>query len=55
MAKLWLKGVRYIKCYGELRFGTRPQTIESAIDYCVAGFSGAPAKFVQFNYVQAIC
>ena len=35
MAKLWLKGVRYIKCYGELRFGTRPQTIESAIDYCV--------------------
>ena len=35
MAKLLLKGVRYIKCYGELAFGGRPDTLEDAIDYCV--------------------
>jgi predicted O-methyltransferase YrrM len=35
MAKLFLKGVRYLKCYGELSFGGRPGTIEEAIDYCV--------------------
>jgi predicted O-methyltransferase YrrM len=35
MAKLMLKGVRYIKCYGELAFGGRPHTVEDAIDYCV--------------------
>ena len=35
MAKLLLKGVRYIKCYRELAFGGRPNTLEGAIDYCV--------------------
>jgi predicted O-methyltransferase YrrM len=35
MQKLLLKGVRYIKCYTELAFGGRPDTIEGTIDYCV--------------------
>jgi predicted O-methyltransferase YrrM len=35
MQKLLLKGVRYIKCYTELAFGGRPDTIEATIDYCV--------------------
>jgi methyltransferase family protein len=35
MAKLLLKGIRYIKCYGELAFGPRPNTLEETIDYCV--------------------
>lgn len=35
MAKLLLKSVRYLKCYGELTFGKRPHTPEEAIDYCV--------------------
>jgi predicted O-methyltransferase YrrM len=35
MAKLFLKGIRYLKCYGELSLGGRPGTIEEAIDYCV--------------------
>jgi predicted O-methyltransferase YrrM len=35
MAKIFLKGIRYLKCYGELSFGGRPGTIEEAIDYCV--------------------
>ncbi len=35
MAKLLLKSVRYLKCYGELTFGRRPRTPEEAIDYCV--------------------
>jgi hypothetical protein len=35
MQKLLLKGVRYIKCYAELAFGGRPDTIEAAIDYSV--------------------
>jgi predicted O-methyltransferase YrrM len=35
MSKLLLKGVRYIKCYSELTFGGRPDTLERAIDYCV--------------------
>jgi predicted O-methyltransferase YrrM len=35
MAKLLLKSVRYLKCYGELTFGSRPRTPEEAIDYCV--------------------
>lgn len=35
MAKLLLKGIRYIKCYSELAFRGRPDTIEGAIDYCV--------------------
>lgn len=35
MAKLFLKSIRYLKCYGELSFGGRPGTIEEAIDYCV--------------------
>jgi predicted O-methyltransferase YrrM len=35
MAKLLLKGVRYIKCYSELTFGGRPATLEGTIDYCV--------------------
>lgn len=35
MAKFLLKAVRYIKCYSELAFGGRPETLEGAIDYCV--------------------
>jgi predicted O-methyltransferase YrrM len=35
MAKLLLKIVRYIKCYSELTFGGRPETLEGTIDYCV--------------------
>jgi predicted O-methyltransferase YrrM len=35
MPKLLLKSVRYIKCYSELAFGGRPDTIEGTIDYCV--------------------
>lgn len=35
MEKLLLKGLRYLKCYGELAFGGRPQTLEETIDYCV--------------------
>jgi predicted O-methyltransferase YrrM len=35
MSKLLLKGVRYIKCYGELAFGGRANTVEDAVDYCV--------------------
>jgi len=35
MAKLLLKGIRYIKCYGELAFGGKPHTIEGIVDYCV--------------------
>jgi len=35
MAKLLLKVVRYIKCYSELAFGGRPDTLEGTIDYCV--------------------
>lgn len=35
MAKLLLKGIRYLKCYGELTFGGKPRTIEGIIDYCV--------------------
>lgn len=35
MAKLLLKGARYIKCYGELAFGGGPKTLEETIDYCV--------------------
>jgi hypothetical protein len=35
MSKLLLKGVRYIKCYSELAFGGRPDTLEDAVDYCV--------------------
>lgn len=35
MAKLLLKVVRYIKCYHDLTFGGRPDTVEGTIDYCV--------------------
>jgi predicted O-methyltransferase YrrM len=35
MTKLLVKGVRYLKCYGELAFGQRPRTAEAAIDFCV--------------------
>ncbi len=35
MAKLLLKAIRYIKCYGELAFGGKPHTIEGIVDYCV--------------------
>jgi predicted O-methyltransferase YrrM len=35
MAKLLLKAVRYLKCYSDLTFGGRPDTLEGAIDYCV--------------------
>ena len=34
MAKLLLKGIRYVKCYSELSFGSRPQSLEEIIDYC---------------------
>jgi predicted O-methyltransferase YrrM len=35
MAKLLLKGIRYIKCYSALSFGGRPATLEEALDFCV--------------------
>jgi predicted O-methyltransferase YrrM len=35
MEKLLLKLARYIKCYGELTLGGRPNTPEDTIDYCV--------------------
>ena len=35
MARFLLKGVRYIRCYSELTFGGRPDTLEGTIDYCV--------------------
>jgi predicted O-methyltransferase YrrM len=35
MAKLLLKGVRYLKCYAELALGGKPRTIEGTIDYCI--------------------
>src|SRR3984957_18739430 len=35
MARLFLKGYRYLKTYGELAFGQRPRTPGEAIDYCV--------------------
>jgi predicted O-methyltransferase YrrM len=35
MAKLLLKGVRYIMCYSDLTFGRRPNTLEGVVDYCV--------------------
>jgi predicted O-methyltransferase YrrM len=35
MAILLLKVIRYIRCYGELAFGRRPNTLEETIDYCV--------------------
>lgn len=34
MAKLLLKGIRYAKCYSELSFGPRPQSLEDIVDYC---------------------
>jgi cephalosporin hydroxylase len=35
MARLLLKGIRYLKCSGELALGGKPRTIEGTIDYCV--------------------
>ena len=35
MLKLIKKSVRYLRCYGELAFGGRPNSLEDAIDYCV--------------------
>lgn len=35
MAKLLLKGVRYLKCFSDLTLGGRPDTLEGSIDYCV--------------------
>jgi len=35
MSRLLLKGVRYLKCYAELTFSSRPETLEAVIDYCV--------------------
>jgi predicted O-methyltransferase YrrM len=35
VSKFILKAVRYLKCYGELAFGSRPRTPEEAVDYCV--------------------
>src|ERR1700722_12060575 len=35
MSNFFLKAARYIKCYSDLTFGRRPDTLESAIDYCV--------------------
>jgi predicted O-methyltransferase YrrM len=35
MTKLLLKGIRYLRCYRELAFGSPPETPEQVIDYCV--------------------
>jgi predicted O-methyltransferase YrrM len=35
MSNLPLKMVRYLRCYKDLAFGGRPDTIEGIIDYCV--------------------
>jgi cephalosporin hydroxylase len=35
MAKLLLKSVRYLKCYGELAFSNEPEGLEAIVDYCV--------------------
>jgi predicted O-methyltransferase YrrM len=35
MAKLLLKGFRYLKCYRDLAFTKRPDTLEAIVDYCV--------------------
>lgn len=35
MARILLKGYRYLKTCGELSFGRRPRTPAEAIDYCV--------------------
>jgi hypothetical protein len=34
MAKLFLKGVRYPRCYGDVAIGGKPHA-EGTIDYCV--------------------
>lgn len=34
MTQLLLKGFRYVKCYSELSFGPRPESLEEIIDYC---------------------
>jgi len=35
MERLLLKCARYVKCYSELSFGPRPQSLEEVVDYCV--------------------
>ncbi len=35
MARLLLKGVRYLRCYKDLVLGPRPLTPEAALDFCV--------------------
>jgi predicted O-methyltransferase YrrM len=35
MERLFLKGVRYLQCYRDLAFGSRPDTLEEIVDYCV--------------------
>jgi len=35
IANLFVRGARYLKCYGELTFGERPSTPEEAVDFCV--------------------
>ena len=35
MERLLLKCARYLKCYRELSFGPRPQSLEEVVDYCV--------------------
>jgi predicted O-methyltransferase YrrM len=35
MAKLLLKGVRYVKCYRDLAFSARVDSLEAIVDYCV--------------------
>jgi predicted O-methyltransferase YrrM len=35
MPKLFLKFTRYVKCYKDLAFGGRPNTLEGIVDYCV--------------------
>src|SRR6266852_5091273 len=35
MTRLLLKCARYVKCYCELAFGARPESLEEIIDYCV--------------------
>jgi predicted O-methyltransferase YrrM len=34
MAKLFLKGARYLKFYAQLNFAPRPHTPEAAVDFC---------------------
>jgi predicted O-methyltransferase YrrM len=35
MKRSLLKFARYVQCFGELSFGSRPESLEEVIDYCV--------------------